>query len=207
MRNRKDILSFGNVSEAFDSSSLKMVRNLLEKKREALIPQENIFKYQHGETWLEISPDAASEEASFATHSHEASIPFGRIIDNDLTVIGDYVNDIVESMNEEFSKFMYAKMGEVTSRFGNTVDAKNYASQGEAFLQMLEKIEFGVDREGKVSKPEIHMHPDAFEKFQTGIKAEGDEFEAQVRKLTERKEKEALEREASRVAKFKSVES
>jgi len=97
---------------------------------------------------------------------------------------------------------LYQTVPEAVEEVGNVVDAKGKTTTG-AFLEMLRKIEFGVDRKGEVTRPEIHTHPDNAPKFLKALEDAGPEFGAEVERLMAEREAEALERERVRKTRFK----
>ena len=109
---------------------------------------------------------------------------------------------MVEGVHSEFMKMIYQTVHEATERTGNVVDAEQHGSPAKAFMEMLRKIEFGVDRDGAVSRPQIHLGSEIYEKFTKDIEAQGVEFREKVEELTAAKEAAALEREAKRKARF-----
>lgn len=109
---------------------------------------------------------------------------------------------MVEGVHSEFMKMMYQTVHEATERTGNVVDAKQHDSPAEAFMEMLRKIEFGVDRDGAVSQPQIHLAPELYEKFVKDIDTQGLEFREKVKELTAAKRAAARKREAKRKARF-----
>jgi hypothetical protein len=68
---------------------------------------------------------------------------------------------------------------------------------------MLKKVEFGVDREGNVCLPEMHVAPDMAEKIVNELKSQPPEYSAEVERLKAERSEQALQKEAERKAKFK----
>jgi hypothetical protein len=102
-------------------------------------------------------------------------------------------------MRSDFMRTMYDHISKSVEEVGNVVDAKGKPPT-EAFLEMLRKIEFGVNRKGEVTRPEMHNVSPQFVK---ALDDAGAEFEAEVARLTEAKEAQALAREGERVGRFK----
>jgi hypothetical protein len=108
-------------------------------------------------------------------------------------------------MDRQFAQMMYGAVGKAAESAGNVVDAKQKASFAEAFVGSLEKIEFGVDRHGNVTLPELHVGPDIHEKVVAELTAQPPEYRQRLDKLIAQKSEQAMAREAARKARFKGL--
>jgi hypothetical protein len=135
-------------------------------------------------------------------HSAEAETKFEDLVNNNLRVLPELLSRLNEELRKQLHTTMYETISNACERTGNVVDAKTKASLEEAFLEMLEKIEFSVGRDGSVSMPQMHMGPDAFKKFTEMAARETPEFAAKVEEIKGRKVREAHEREAARRQRF-----
>lgn len=135
-------------------------------------------------------------------HTAETNLPFQEIVDNDLDTLARHRNAIVNGLMQEFMRSMYQTIRDSTTKTGNVVDARGGGFKAEQFIEMLEKIEFGVDRDGNVSFPEIHAGPKLLEKMLRELSTQGPEFEKKVHEITKRKSEAALEKEEERKSKF-----
>lgn len=199
---RKEIISFDKEQSGSDEEITNIIRRLIEQQRDNVIASQNVISYSHGEGWLAWQHGEQDETREFQEHSHEESIKFQDLIDHKISTLPEYITAMAEGVHAEFMKMIYQTIHESTEQTGNVVNAKQHSSQAEAFLEMLRKIEFGVDRDGAVSRPQIHLSPKMFDKFQNDIDAQDAEFRAKVEELTAEKETAALEREAKRKARF-----
>jgi hypothetical protein len=98
---------------------------------------------------------------------------------------------------------MYAKVAEGADAVGNTVDAKQFASPALAFLEGLKRVEFGVDRQGNPSRPQFHLGKKALEALQRDFEKHGKPLQDKIEEITKQKEREAVERNKSRLRRFK----
>lgn len=71
------------------------------------------------------------------------------------------------------------------------------------FLAMLEKIEFGVDRHGRASRPTMYVAPSTGKDFLDALRNQPLEYHLKVEILSTEKEKKAVAREAERISKFR----
>jgi hypothetical protein len=106
-------------------------------------------------------------------------------------------------MESGFMRTLYETVSSAVQEVGNVVDAKGKPTP-DVFLEMLRKIEFGVNRRGEVTRPEIHVHPETAPGLIKALEDAGPAFQAEVDRLTAEKEAEALAREARRKARFKT---
>ena len=199
---RQELFTFHDAQSEFDEAANEIIRRFLEKQRDTVIASENVISYSHGERWMAWQKDDEDKTHEFQKHSHEESITFQDIIDHKISILAEYIHAMAEGVFSQFMTTLYQTLHEATERTGNVVDAKKHGSQAEAFLEMLRKIEFGVDRYGAVSRPQIHLSPEMADKLMKDLEAQGVEFRQKVEELTAAKEAAALEREEKRKAGF-----
>jgi hypothetical protein len=199
---RRIPFDYSNELLAFQNSFSKMIEKLVDERRSQIMPAENVESYQHGISWrthASYDPDRISK---METHSHEMTIKFNDIINNDSGLLLKHINEIVDAMYNEFMGLMYRLVAETSAETGQNIDAKQFSSTAEAFVEALEKIEFGIDRHGNPSLPQFHVSPEMAKKLFDQLSSQGPEFEARVEDIKRRKISEAQEREAARRAKF-----
>jgi hypothetical protein len=187
----------------FQKAMNTQLRNSLREIRNAIVPSENVFTYSHGTKWRtdhSASPEAINDE-EMIVHSSEGELPFERIVNNDLYAIVEVERQLVASLDSQFKRSMYQMINETTEQTGNVIRTDG-PFDPEHFIQMLEKIEFGVDRNGEVSLPEIHAGPEIAQKMFDALSSQGPEFGERVNEIKRRKGEEALRKEADRKSKF-----
>jgi hypothetical protein len=69
-------------------------------------------------------------------------------------------------------------------------------------MAMLEKIEFGIDKDGTVILPEIHVSPEFGDRMMAALENTSQEYKDRIEAVKTRKTAEALGRETERKAKF-----
>ena len=188
----------------FMKSTNKTIANIISNKTKVFISEENIKQYQHGSGFKTFygHPYADEGENTFTQHSAEVLVKQVDLLNNNLSAFNNFINDLTEKMMSELLGTLYKKVSEATEKTGNVVSAKDHEGSATAtFLEMLEKIKFGVDQNGKVSLPQIHSGDDKFlkklEKESTPL------FELKVEEIKARKTSEALKDEIERIKKFK----
>lgn len=167
---------------------------------QTMMAPENVLHYSHGSTWKHPAlPEAM--DGSMETHTAEFSLPFQRIVDGDLSLVRESIEEVALQMRRQFLASLYGLINETCERSGNTVSAREVGGVAEAFERMLQKIEFGVDSEGNVSLPQLHV-PDV-EPLKAAMEAQPTEYHARIDALIAAKSQAALAAEAARKAKFK----
>lgn len=191
------------ISE-FDAEMLEDIGSSLQEQRKAILPSENVFKYTHGKKWRTIIAENndQDDDGQMQTHSSEIQIPVQEVVDNDLGSLVRYRNSIVSGLIKDLMQSIYQAVNDSTEKTGNVIGAKSGSFTAEHFVEMLEKIEFGVDRDGNVSLPEIHASPELVKKMLQVLSVQGSEFEKRVQEITQRKSEAALARENDRKSKF-----
>ncbi|MBQ0799206.1 MAG: hypothetical protein KBT63_07945 [Porticoccaceae bacterium] len=191
------------ISE-FDDALSEDIVSALQEQRKAILPSENVFGYSHGTRWRTSTAGNGdeNEDGEMQVHSSEIEISFQEIVDNDLGAFAKYRNLVVSRLMEEFMRSMYQTVSDSTEKTGNVVNAKGGGFKAEQYVEMLERIEFGVDRNGNVSFPEIHAGPELVEKMRQELSAQGPDFEKKVQEIIQRKSEAALVKEDGRKSKF-----
>lgn len=165
------------------------------------VSPENAHHLRHGEDWRHPGlPDAIS--GGVQQHTSEVVFKFQDVVNHDLGSIDRHVQKITEDMGRQFQQMMYATISAACDQTGNIVDAKAEGGPLEGFAAMLEKIQFGADKHGKVSEPQIHMGPETLEKLREAEKSASPELLLRINAVRARKTAEAIEREAQRKARF-----
>lgn len=191
-----------SAGRVFNIKFRELVRELLRRIVEERIPPENSHTFYHGHEWTQRRDDGSELTAGVQAHTAESQLRFEDVVSGRLSAIVEQARAIVEQMEAAFMRTLYETVSSAVEEVGNVVDAKDKPPP-TAFLEVLRKIEFGVDRKGQVTRPQMHMHPDIAPKFVKALEDAGPEFEAEVNRLTAKKEAEALAREAQRKARFR----
>jgi len=188
-------------SRAFNLSFTQLLGQLKDQVVSRYIGTDNQHRFRHDGGW--VHPNAPQViGGDMQRHGAEMSVAFEAIVANDLDLIPSNLDHLVGEMDRQFAQMMYATVAQACDRTGNTVDAQASGGLPQAFLAMLERIEFMATKEGVVDMPEIHVNPETAEKMMAALEASSPEFQAKVEALKARKIAEALDREAARKAKF-----
>lgn len=189
-------------SEGFDLAVTKLMAMLQERARAAYVSPHNIMRMTHGQSMAPLLRENAGD-VSMHRISAEWHIPFKDLVENDLSLIGRSLFPVNEDMARQFAQNIYTVMGAAAERVGNVVDAQAVGSVAASMIEMMSKIEFGVDRDGNVVMPQIHAGSEAFEKLVDVMENMDPELAVRFERLKQQKSQQALDREAIRRAKFK----
>ena len=120
--NRFDVLNEKSATEAFDRALTKLLGDALKLRRSQLISPENVQRFRHGDDWSHPGlPNAYN--AGMQLHSSEIAIQFDELVNHDLSTIARYVDKLVEDLNAQFQRTMYATISAACNQSGNLVDA------------------------------------------------------------------------------------
>lgn len=186
---------------AFNTAFTHMLAKLQKEVVSQYISPGNTHRFRHGGDWTHPgSPEAIG--GGMQTHSAVVETQFQDLVNNDLVAIERNARHLINAMQRQFSQMIYSTVGAACDQSGNTVDAKAEGSLEDAFMAMIEKIQFSANKDGKVNLPEIHVDPDTGARMIAALEAASPKYKERIEILKARKTKEALEREVERKAKF-----
>jgi hypothetical protein len=186
----------------FNEAFTKQVGAELQKRREEFISSRNVQKFSHGRMWKTKPSEHGDEAGEMQALSFEMLSRFDDVVNHDLSKFVEARNRLVVGLMEQFQVSLYQTISQSTEKSGNTVAVGPGKSPAEAFLAALRMIEFGIDENGEVSLPQIHMGRDAFKKTVVDLEMQGPEFKERVEQVKAEKSELARQRERERLAKF-----
>jgi hypothetical protein len=189
------------AARGFNDTFRETVNEALRQAVEEMIAPENQHAFYHGRGWTQRRPDGSEMTGEVEAHTAETTLAFKDVVTARFSALPDQISSIVSQMRDGFMATMYARVSEGVERVGNVVNAKGKDPMG-AFLEMLRKIEFGVNRQGEVTRPQIHP-PEAAQRFAKAMENASSELREEVARLIAEKDVEALAREKERLARFK----
>lgn len=199
--NRVDFLHDKSAAEAVERALNKFLGDALKRRMSQLIPAENMQRFRHGGDWSHPGlPNAYN--AGMQQHSSEIAIQFDELVKHDLWAIPRHVNKLVEDLNAQFQREMYATISAACEQSGNVVDASAAGGPIESIAAMLETIRFSADKHGNVQRPRIHMSPEALDSFRRAQESASPELLERIQQLDEIRSAEAIEEERQRKARF-----
>jgi hypothetical protein len=191
-------------SAGFDRAYISMMNDLRKCQTSMYISENNVLQYIHGANWVRAGRDK-DDAPAMQTLSTEWTIPLKALADNDLALIEAGLYKVVEELSGQFARSIYSVVGAAAEKVGNIVSNEETGSNAQSFIEMLKKIEFGVDRDGNVSLPQMHVGPEMGEKLLAELMAQPPEFGEEVERVKAERTALALQKEAERKAKFKAA--
>jgi hypothetical protein len=161
--------------------------------------------FAHGDKWTGRTVQGDEQAGKFQLHSIECSVPLLEVLQGDMGALDRHINNMADSMFASMQRQFFTTVAKTCDETGNHVDwSQSKDDAGEAFLAALDRMEWGVDKDGNPSKPSIFIGPD--NPLLAAMKRlDGDaEFSAKIEALTKKKQDEALARELLRKSKFKN---
>ena len=184
--------------KAFAEAYLTFARKLLEVERTKLVPISSAQRFFHGSTHV-THFEQQPRNIEMSVHSVEMRTAFNDIASGNDTIIAGSLSRMVESISHQFKVSFYQTINDTCDEHGNTIQASRDTPLEAQIKDMLEKVEFAVDREGNVQLPQIHASPEMAERLLRLENEESPEIEA----LIARKSEAALVREEDRKRRFK----
>lgn len=186
---------------AFNTAFTLMLAKFQKEVISQYISPGNTHRFRHDGDWEHPgAPETIG--GGVQTHSAIVETQFQNLVDNDLGSIDRTAQHLIETMHRQFAQMLYSTVGAACDQTGNTVDAKAEGSLENAFMAMMEKVQFSVDKNGKVNLPEVHVAPDIGARMIAALEATPPEYKERLEVLKTRKVEEALGREVERKAKF-----
>lgn len=199
---RKKPLTNSKEHSAFMRCFAKEVHERLKAEQSQFISAANVQSFNHGIQWQSHNSSNPDDVSTMQSLRNEIAIDVSDLVSYRISALEATIRGLTTSMIESFLREMYATAGKACEASGQSVDGKG-KSFGETFIEILEKLEFGVDREGKPVMPDIHVGPDGFEKIKNDPSIHVPEIKLRIDEITERKQREAVERERARREKYK----
>ncbi len=199
------LFSYKSESKEFGKALLEMAVKVHREQVSQYVSKDNMHSFQHGEHWLTVSEDG-TEESSFKEAGVELSIGYEDVINNDINKFFQFLATFIDGFTSQTMKGMFQTISESCDKVGNTVNQKEYASQAEAFLEMLKKIEFSVNESGQVELPQIHVGTGAAEPLMKSLEEQGVEFHAEIERIKQEKSEAALKKEKVRLNRYKGID-
>lgn len=200
---RREYGSYPRETRAIRNAVGEAIAALARKKVHALVPEENTRRFFHGQGWSSpASPDRAPND--MVTIRQETSIGFADVADQNLSKVLATITQAAEGMAGQQVMNVFQAITKACDSSGNVVDAVNRALP-DAFMEMLEKIEFGIDQNGEVEMPTIAVGPGMGERMLATLETQPPEFQARAEALIAEKKAGALSRERARLERYRQA--
>lgn len=188
----------------FQTAVQDLLGRIAQARTRQYVAPENTQRFNHGGRWVRAAAETGDLDGNLETMSAGFEISFKDIAENNLSVLPKLTAAVTESLERQFTTSLFSKVSDAADGVGNVVQAPGHESIAAAWLEMMRKIEFGVDVEGNVSLPTCYVGTDFGPKLMAELEKQPPEFREELERIKAEKSEAALAREAERKAKFKS---
>ena len=195
---------FSQGAEEFQRGVDRFIAAQINEHLNDYIVPENRLRLHHGRSWGTTLEDVSEHSGSLKERSAETTVSFESIAQNDLKVLVDFLTTLAQGMASVMTRDIFATVSDAAESSGNVVSQREAGSPARAFLEMLKKIEFGVNARGEVTLPAFHAAPRVGKKMLEDLNAQGPEFRAEIQRIKREKTEAALERERERLGRYRS---
>ena len=191
-------------SAAFETRWFQEVIKRYHTRVVQIVPVENIQKFAHGRGWSFRDDQGEDGAGHFEPHTVEHMMLGSESMDCDMSAVGRHVDAMVDKFMIGMQQGLVQTAEAATEKSGNIVHwSQNPQDAPEAYLQMIQQVDCGVDEDGNPTLPSFLQITAEFRSAIEQHAAAHPEYRAEVEKLRAAKIQAALEREAVRKAKFK----
>ncbi|KRP94186.1 hypothetical protein AOQ72_23440 [Bradyrhizobium yuanmingense] len=188
--------------EELDQYVHRQIHVRLAQRRMSLFDERNVHTYRHGNRWTnDVADDAASEISKMSAETTIYSID---IINHDTSTLENYIENMVEQLYRSLMTHLYEAIGDAAESTGNTISTSEHNGDKPAgFLAMMKRIQFGVDRYGRATRPSLHIAPQAGKELMKALDKKPPEFHLEFEAVAREKETAAIAREAERLSRYR----
>ncbi|MBX8590064.1 hypothetical protein K5D56_11835 [Pseudomonas cichorii] len=198
--NEKIPFPYDNESRVVMRSFMRDAQEKVEALRETYVDSRNVHSFSHGTSWQSHNSYAPDHVSHLQTQSHESRVSFEDVLMGKLEVIPESLTSLVNSMMDGFGKSFLQTISQVCEENDRVVSTSG--SLGEQLIAALEAVEFSVDRDGSIQKPQMMVGSEIMKKILHDSPMLSPELQAKAQTITELKSAQAMEREVARKAKF-----
>ena len=193
-------------SAEFFENMISLAGKIQRQEMSQFISVENFHAFRHGRTWTS-NVQEQPEQSKFEIASVEITIDMTEVLAHNVSHLMEFLRTFVEGFQSQMMGKMYKTVGESAEKVGNVTNRSEFASNADAYLDALKKVEFGVNAAGEVTLPQLHVAPGMASKLLEELKNQPPEYQEEVQRVTEEKQRQALEKERIRKSKFVGLSS
>ncbi|MFX1767702.1 MULTISPECIES: hypothetical protein [Paraburkholderia] len=193
---------FAREEAAFMTAFAADVATQVGVRRSAYLPTDNVYRFMHGLQMSSQNETSPSDVTVLQRTSHEVCIARADLLQGDCSLVFRQMGKLVDGFETSMREKLYQTVAEAAVSVGNVISAHKRPI-AETILELLEKLEFGVDRQGRPTMPQLHAAPDVLAALRSDPQFNDPQFKQKIEEVVERKKSNAQAREAERVARFK----
>jgi hypothetical protein len=188
---------------AFIASIDEICRDTI--KEGDILPPENTLSFYHGTGWTYQDGTAPGASGQFLLKLSEQEVSRERILANDLSTLPEFIEGITAKFIRQMKELLFQRVAESDGRAGGalSLQGKDPDTIAQDYLNFMRKMDFSIDKEGKVQLLERRMHPTTALKLHSALQSQGAEYHRQLNEVIKQKSDEALRVETLRLARFK----
>ncbi len=111
-----------------------------------------------------VRGDTPLDQSMFTVHG-ESSISLDSIHNGKISDYTIFLYEISESQRKSLARNIFKNISQITDVTGQSIDAKGKPLSIDMILDLLEKVEFGFDDDGKPQFPTLIMPPHIIDKL------------------------------------------
>lgn len=190
------------LQDAVIAAFSKQVSASVQQKNAPYFNSENILEFTHGRRWENPANSVGEKSSEVTQHSFQMDIHIKEVVAGNPFVVFERVELAATAMHDSMEKSLFAKLYESTAKSGNTVRADMNNNFPEAFMKLMEKMEFSIDEAGELQMPTLFVAPGQMDQLQKQMATAGSDYEQKVETMKAQKKQEAVQREQDRLSKF-----
>jgi len=203
-RSSKVFFRYTPTQDSINSIVTEKIRQNLQAKQLGVLDGRNMLGYKHGKQWRWGNNRDADQTSAMQSISAEYSVHQDEIVNHNTHIIQDYVSRLSEQLFGAFMKGLYEMVEQSAKEIGTSINANDYGGDFvKGFLEVMQRIEFGVDRYGRATPPELHVGISAGNKIIQELQRQSLEDQRHFEETKKRKETAATAREADRISRYR----
>lgn len=197
---------FNCETKIFGDNILTFVKELVQCKLSPYVSSANTIILYHGGGWTNPAIND-SEESKIEEMSFELFMRPSWIIEHNVDEMINFLLDFADKQASQMIEKVFRTIKESCQNNGNVLERPNDLPVAETIIQMLEAVEFSVDRNGNVTMPQICSGSQMHEKILEAIPHLSPEYHQKCESIKARKIQEAIQKEQCRLKKFKGLQN
>jgi hypothetical protein len=191
---------FPQETKLFAKEVMRELARKMEELRAVLFSARNIMHYNHGTTWRALHSFEPERPGELQEASAEMIVKYEEVLAGDYGLMEAKIHELATKMNDVVVRGAFREIERVTAETDQVVVHKKGNNPVDSFIEVIQKIEFGVDESGQISRPHLVTGPN--NPMLEALKVMTDEQKKKIEEITRVKEAAALAKERERKAKF-----
>ena len=157
---------------------------------------KHVRKYE-GEKIIITSYDGYKNENQYTEIKEDVNVKVADIIDIGVKAYTDKIDEIASGIARSQKQMIFSDIQKTTERTGNIVKDEGGLSP-EGFIEAIEKVSITFNDKGEPNMPQLHVHPDVYEKIVANEEWNNPKYQERVKAIMAKKKEQWLESENNR---------